>query len=185
MRVAIVVSGLPGSGKTIATSVLESLGFRVVRMGDVVRKLATSLGISTDRASVEARLRYGMRIVAYEVIKSAEPIDGIVVIDGVRSLEEVEAIEEVFDKVLVLYVVASREDRFRRLSARGREDDPKTWSDFLAREYRELKFGVANVISRADYILVNDGTVEEFSRRVKNIALDILTRYGGRSSSRD
>jgi len=183
MRVAIVVSGLPGSGKTLVTSTLESMGMKVVRMGDIVRRLASSLGLPTDRVAVEIRLRHGGRIIAYEAVKLAKDVD-FVVIDGVRSLEEVEVLEESFDKVLVIYVVAPRDARFRRLVARGREDDPKTFSDFLAREYRELKFGIANVISRADYIIVNDGTVEELVNRVKNIALEILVEHGGRGGSR-
>jgi Dephospho-CoA kinase len=93
-----------------------------------------------------------------------------VVIDGVRSLEEVETLEEAFGDVVLIYVVASRRTRYKRLASRGRGDDPTTYSQFLMRDVRELRFGLADLLARADYILVNeDKPIEELEKEVDRL----------------
>lgn len=57
----IVITGLPGSGKTIASDVARELGLPVVTMGDVIRDEAVRSGISSSMASVTLRLRGGTR----------------------------------------------------------------------------------------------------------------------------
>jgi len=169
MSRVIAVAGLPGSGKTTIAKIIESRGYDYYSLGDVVRAEAQRAGTSPDRAAVALRLEKGKRAVAHALLKNVQTSTKIV-IDGVRSLEEVEALEEVFGNVTLIYVVASRRTRYRRLAGRGRGDDPATYSQFLMRDIRELRFGLADLLARADYILVNEEKhLEELEKEVDKI----------------
>ena len=159
----LAVGGLPGSGKTFVSRIISEMGYPLISMGDVVRDIAQKHSIRPDVAAVKVRLEMGMRFLGRATALRL-PRGGMVVVDGVRSIEEVEQLEET-DRVVLIYVVAPRSVRYERLALRGRSDDPNTISEFLMREYRELRFGVADLISRADYILVNHGKGTDELRR--------------------
>jgi Dephospho-CoA kinase len=169
MSRVIAVAGLPGSGKTTIAKIIESRGYDYYSLGDVVRAEAQRTGMSPDRAAVALRLDRGKRAVVHGLLRNVKTSTKIV-IDGVRSLEEVETLEEVFGNVTLIYVVASRRIRYKRLAGRGRDDDPTTYSQFLMRDIRELRFGLADLLARADYILVNeDKPIEELEKEIDRI----------------
>ncbi|ADY01531.1 MAG: AAA family ATPase [Vulcanisaeta sp.] len=173
--IVIVITGLPGSGKTIASDVARELGLPVVIMGDIIREEAMRSGIPSSMASVTLRLRGGTRYIAHKTLEKAPRSLSIVVIDGARSIREIETIEETLStKVILIYVVAPWRLRFERLLKRGRPDDPRTIEDFLMRDLRELKYGLGDLIARADYILVNDSSVEEFKEKTRRILTSIM-----------
>lgn len=163
MSKTIAVAGLPGSGKTTVARLVEKWGYAYYNMGDIVRSEASRLNLPPDKAAVLLRLNNGKRA----VVKRLKIDVDRVVIDGVRSLEEVEALEELLGEITLLYVVASRRVRYRRLLERGRGDDPLTYFHFLARDLREMRFGLAELLARADYIVVNEGkNLEDLEREL-------------------
>lgn len=173
----IVITGLPGSGKTIASNVAREMGLPVITMGDVIRDEATRSGISSSMASAMLRLRGGTRVIAYKTIERIPKQSSVVVIDGARSIREVEAVEEALStKVVLIYVVAPWRARFERLMRRGRPDDPRSIEDFLMRDLRELRYGLGDLIARADYILVNDSSIEEFKDRVRKVLASLTSQ---------
>jgi len=164
--VAVGIAGLPGSGKTLITSLFVKRGFKPYTMGDVIRRYAEERGVTPDEAAVLIRLEGGMRA----VVRGLRG-DHRIVIDGLRSPEEVEALEEALGRLFLVYVVASRQTRLRRLAARGREDDPATYAQFALRDYREMRLGVTALLMRADAIIVNeDKSVEELEAEVEAVA---------------
>ncbi|WP_243666098.1 AAA family ATPase [Vulcanisaeta sp. JCM 16159] len=174
-----MITGLPGSGKTIVSDVARELGLPVVTMGDIIREEAVKSGISSSMASVILRLRNGTRIIAYKTIDKIPKSLNAIVIDGARSIREVETIEEVLStKAVLIYVVAPWRLRFERLLRRGRPDDPKTLEDFLMRDLRELRYGLGDLIARADYILVNDSSIDELREKVRKILTSLITQAG-------
>ncbi|ACB39623.1 AAA family ATPase [Pyrobaculum neutrophilum] len=156
MAKIFAVAGLPGSGKTTVAKLIERRGYAYYSLGDVVRMEAQRAATAPDRAAVVLRIEEGRRAIVRRLVDIMKRGTNAVV-DGVRGIEEVEALEEHLGPVTLIYVVASRETRFRRLAGRGRSDDPSTYSQFLMRDIRELKFGLADLLARADYILVNEG----------------------------
>lgn len=167
----IVVTGMPGAGKEEFVQVARSLGYDVVHMGDVVRAEAKKQGIlDTDNgvggfADQERRLN-GLDIWARRSalhVRSERTI-----IDGSRGLDELEVFRQAFgDGVLLVAIHSSPASRYPRLKKRGRPDAPKSWSEFEARDNRELGWGLGNLISMADVMLLNDGEMDEFKARVK------------------
>ena len=53
------------------------------------------------------------------------------------------------------------------LSLEAELDDPETYDDFLVRDKRELGFGLGEVIATADYLLVNEDSLEDFQEQVR------------------
>ena len=160
----VAVAGLPGSGKTTVAKIVEKRGYVYMSMGDVVRAVAQKTGMTPDKVAVFMRLEKGRRAVVNHILETAK--GERFVIDGLRSPEELDALEEV-GKTFLIYVVASKRTRYTRLYSRGRSDDPLTYSQFLMRDLRELKFGLADLLARADYIVVNENkTIEQLEEEL-------------------
>ncbi|MEM0369938.1 MAG: AAA family ATPase [Pyrobaculum sp.] len=165
---AIAVAGLPGAGKTTVAKLIEARGYSYYNLGDVVRRESEILGTPPDRTAVVLRLGYGKRAIVKKILETMRP--GRVVVDGVRSIEEVEALEEALGSIFLIYVVASRKTRYMRLLSRGRTDDPLTYSQFYMRDLREMRFGLAELLARADYIIVNEERpIEELEKEVAKL----------------
>jgi len=168
---------MPGSGKGIAAGVARSLGFEVVRMGDVIRYEAHKRNTNIGETSIQLRQKYGEFIVAEKCIKKIKELvrngshSKLIVIEGIRSPYEVDAFKKNFKDFKVLSVNSSPETRFKRLVSRGRVDDSNIKSEFIKRDKRELKFGIGDVIATADFTVVNERSI----KGLKNIIRSILT----------
>ncbi|MEM1780275.1 MAG: AAA family ATPase [Desulfurococcaceae archaeon] len=175
----ILVTGMPGAGKSIVTRVAAEMGLPVYNMGDVVREevlkryghVTPELMISTSR---ELRKEYGEDVIAVRTLEKIKQKAKAVVIDGVRSLTEVEAFRKHGD-VVIIAVHASPRTRFERLLARKRPGDPNTYEEFLKRDLVELGFGIGNVIALADHMLVNESIIEDIEKQAKEL-LDRLVK---------
>lgn len=173
----LVTTGMPGSGKEEFLKCCVERGAKVMRMGDIVREKAKELGIDSSDASIgtlanEERKRYGMDIWAKRTI----PYVGgdLVVIDGTRGLDETRAFKHAFgESVKIVAIHASSRTRYERLRARARADSPLSKSEFEQRDKRELEWGLGDVISEADHMVVNEYSLQELRRQV-NALLDTL-----------
>jgi dephospho-CoA kinase len=91
----------------------------------------------------------------------------------VRSLEEVEEFRKVGDAKIIA-VHSSPKTRYERLSRRGRSDDPKSWEEFRERDLRELDVGIGRVISLADEIIINEGTLEDLKENTLKVFRKVI-----------
>ncbi|MEM3663187.1 MAG: AAA family ATPase [Candidatus Jordarchaeales archaeon] len=171
----IGIVGMPGSGKSVAAQVARNEGLPVVSMGDVIREVAALQGIppspeNIGRIMIKIREEEGEDVVARKCMSKIDAKDSdVVVVEGVRSLAEVKAFKEGYSDFVLIGVYASPKTRLKRLAARGREDDPKTIKHFIERDERELQVGVGAALALADYMIVNEGRIEEFKAKVKEI----------------
>ncbi len=173
MRV-LVLTGMPGAGKSTVSNIARSMGILTVSMGDAVRHELARRGLEStvqnfDFLTQELRKERGPTAVAqltYEMISELDQasIDTLV-IDGMRSQSELEAVRSwpFVDSATVLAVLSSFSDRFTRLYGRGRAGDPKSLHELHERDSVELSFGLGNLIALSDMYLVNDAGLEEFS----------------------
>ncbi|NPA47486.1 MAG: flagellar hook-basal body complex protein FliE [Thermococci archaeon] len=190
----IVVAGMPGSGKSRLVTEFEKRGIPSVSLGDVVRTETQRRGLKLTRenvAKVSMRLRqeFGQDAVAKLAIpKVREHLSksGIVVVEGVRSLDEIGTFKSAFpwEGIIIVAVHAPPRSRFERLRSRKRHDDPRSWEEFEERDWKELRFGLGNVIAMADYMVVNDGSKEEYEEAVRGVVDRILRENEGRGKSR-
>lgn len=165
-----VLTGMPGAGKEEFVKVALGRGYQVVRMGDVVRREAAARGlIMSDReiggfASAERR-EHGPGIWAERCVPLVEGKD--TVIDGSRSIQELEVFrKELGGKMRLVAIEASPWERYQRLRRRNRSDAPRSEEEFRQRDERELGWGLGDLIAQADLVIENEGTLEEFHRKV-------------------
>uniref|UniRef100_A0A7C2VL12 UPF0200 protein ENO77_00630 n=1 Tax=Ignisphaera aggregans TaxID=334771 RepID=A0A7C2VL12_9CREN len=185
-RILVLIAGLPGAGKTVFSEVARAVGIPVVVLGDVVREEVRKRGLQPSLESVlavaqELRERYGREAIvmlALPIIVELLKHHCVVVVDGVRSIDEVNYIKNKVDAdILVVAIHASPKTRFARISARNRAGDPKSWEEFVKRDYMELSWGIGNIIALADKMLVNEGSVEEFKNSVRELLQEVIARW--------
>ena len=98
-----------------------------------------------------------------------------IVIDGIRSREEIEAVKRLGGKVI--YVDAKPEIRFERLVKRkaSKDKDIKSFEDFKEMDDAEERlYHTSKLKGLADYIIVNEGTLEELRRKVEGIIEEVV-----------
>lgn len=174
---AVAFTGMPGAGKSEAVRVAEELGIKIIRMGDAVREEVAKMGMEPTDENLGGianfmREKYGKDIWARKCMDKIGE-EKIVVIDGIRNIEEVETFKKKIDNFILIAIHASPKTRYERIKERGRSDDAREIEKIKEREYRELSWGIGNVIAMADIVIVNEGDLEEFRKKVKELLLSL------------
>lgn len=174
MRV-VAFTGMPGAGKSEAVAVALARGVPVVRMGDFVWAETRARGLTLIDANVgkvanEMRATHGMDVWAQrtcDAILREHAAARLVVVDGVRNDEEVQTLRRRLGHGFELVAItAPPETRVERLMKRKRADDSATKEAILARDDRELGWGIAKSIALADHSVVNEGDLPSFRKAV-------------------
>ncbi len=168
----IAFTGLPGSGKSEAVNVAKEMGIKVVRMGDEIRKEARKMGLELNDKNLgkiadEMRREHGMDIWARRCLPEIK--NDMVIIDGIRNIEEVELFRQHIKNFILIAIHASPNTRYERMMKRGREDDSLSEEDLKERDERELRWGIGNVVAMADIVVANEGSLDEFRKKIKKI----------------
>lgn len=176
-RKALLVTGMPGSGKEAVLEMATEAGLPVIRMGDAVRAEARQRGVPNSDDGIGAmahaeREKHGPDVWARRTLERVE--GNRVVVDGLRSLDELRAFREGFDEVSVVAVHASPTTRYERLAQRGREDDRLDREGFRARDERELGWGLGHVIALADHLIVNEGSPQDLRLAARRVLERVL-----------
>jgi dephospho-CoA kinase len=181
-RIKIVAfAGMPGSGKTAAVKVAADRGVQVLRMGDAVWDEVKRQGLpltaeEVGRVADEMRKSHGPEVWARRTLRKVNTDDKLVVIDGIRSMAEMEVFKNALgDDFVLVHILCPPDERFRRITGRGREDDTVTEEEFSARDERELAWGLGEVLKEADVIISNTGTEQELRMNVAFLLNDIFT----------
>lgn len=167
----ICVTGMPAAGKEEFQKVAAQEGYVIVRMGDVVRDEARRRGIPITDGAVGGmahaeRQKHGVAVWAERTIPHVG--SHRVCIDGLRSPAELATFRKAFGHGLVVFAItASPETRWERVQRRQREDDARTWEEFIRRDERERGWGLEDVIASADVTIRNEGTLEQFYADVR------------------
>lgn len=164
---------MPGSGKEEFVSIVEQEGFNVVRMGDAVREEVKSRDLELNSQNVgqianSERKKHGSGIWAERTLPY---IDGdLVLIDGIRGDAEIAVFRSnLKENMIIVGISASQKTRFERIKTRARSDATMTWEEFLERDAREVKWGIENAMALCEHMIVNEGTLEEFRKNIKEL----------------
>ena len=166
------ISGMPGSGKSLVSDIATEMGAIIVSMGDIIREEAQKRGESTKETAKNLRAEFGQYIVSELTIKKIkklqeEGIENSIIVEGIRSHHEVEMFKESFDDFIILSIFANPQLRFERLNKRMREDDSQEYSEFQKRDETELGFGIGNVISLSDKLIINESDLESCCAEIR------------------
>ncbi len=175
----IGVTGMPGSGKGEVCRIAGEEGVVVKSLGDAVRKRFFQLFPYGDPKDIGSfanieRERHGEEVwarrLAEDIGDRAIGKDDLILIDGIRSHHEVSVFKELFgDGFLTLCIHSSPGTRYGRLKDRRRGDDPVDPTEFAERDRRELGWGLGDVIAMSDFMLVNEGSLEELEARARDL----------------
>ena len=177
MRI-IGISGMPGSGKALVSEIAAEKGAIIVSMGDIVREEAKKRGEGSKETAKNLRAEFGQYIVSELTIKKIkklqdEGIENNIVVEGIRSHHEVEMFKENFDDFIILSIFANPDLRYERLKNRKRDDDPTNYEEFKTRDENELGFGIGNVISLSDKMIINESDIESYSEKINEFLDEI------------
>ncbi len=177
----IGLTGKNGAGKGEVAKFLAERGYQALSLSDVIREEAQRLAKPVTRdvlVELGNRLRkeFGAGVLAEKIFARLDPEKNYV-IDSIRNPSEVQVFRRRRDFYFV-NVQAPQRLRFERLRQRGRENDPKTFEDFLALEAKEATSTESNhqqlnqTISLADVTLENGGPLKDLHEKVKRVLLD-------------
>ncbi len=177
MNRLIAVVGMSGSGKSVVTEYLESVGWKKIYFGGVTYKLMEEAGIErTPDGKSEKEFREKLRaehgpecyakFLEPEIREELEKRD--VVLDGLYSWYEYKYLIERFPNLKLVCVVVDKNLRYQRVAVR-----PERPFDEEAIRYRDLS-EIENLfkggpIAYADYYILNNGTMEDEINRLKEI----------------
>jgi len=168
---------MPGSGKSLAAQYLVRKGFEKVEMGDVVREEMRRKKIRITNRSIREfslllRKKFGSDVVAKLALRELRKKKGNIVIVGLRGVGEIKYFRKRLKHFYVIALVAPKLLRYKRLRARGREDDPKNMKEFEFREAKEKRYGIEGAIRNADFVVSNTTSVKQLKSD-----LDFLLNY--------
>ncbi len=204
MKVVILV-GLPLSGKSSHASVLkEKLSIPLVETGTFVYEAVREEGLEAtpENISKVAGARKSendayFTVKALEYIKENFSDKPVVFLSGLKARSEVDLCKERFgeDNVFLVTFHASVKTRHQRLMNKDRMESSKQTGDskvtediamandisrFLARDKKELSYGVGELIALADYVINTedkkwpfhnrDLTLEQFEGIIKSLS---------------
>ncbi len=176
MNKLIAVVGMAGSGKSIATDYLEKKGWNKIYFGGAIldklkeeNKEVTPENEKMMREKI--RKEYGMAAVAIillpKIKESLKKKD--TVLDGLYSWDELVVLQKEFkDRLKLICVVTDKETRYDRVSTRVVR--PFNREEIIKRDISEIEnLAKGGPIAYADYFLFNNGTLDDYYKRLEEI----------------
>jgi dephospho-CoA kinase len=171
---------MPGAGKGVFRRTVQRIGYPVVTMGDEVREEVKRRNLkptpeNLGKTMLNLRELEGPAAIAKRCIPKLKNATGnIVFIDGIRSLVEVDEFKKHFPNFILIAIHTAPKTRYQRLFRRRRSDDPTNWETFMERDMRELGIGMGAVISIADQVIVNKGTLPQLGQKILQVLKEVL-----------
>ena len=172
----IAFVGMPGSGKSEASTVARTMKIPVVSMGDVVREEAAKRGLPPTDENIggigtELRKDEGMDVISKRCVPKIRTHGGdVAVIDGTRNIEEVNYFKKQFGIDFKLVAINAPFDlRFERVKKRARSDDMKGIEELKRRDEREKGWGLDKAMELADITLNNTSSLKEFQEEIRKL----------------
>jgi dephospho-CoA kinase len=189
MNKLVCITGLPGSGKSVASDFFVGKGYQYLRFGQVAldelvrRKLAVNE--QNERMIREGfRKKYGMAAFAILNLPKFKSLlkKGNVIGDGLYSFEEYKLLKKEFEKRLkTIAVYSPPEMRYKRLAVRRLTSKDKdlryrslTRKVAESRDYAEIEnLNKGGTIAMADYTIVNTKSLKYFYGKLNEIFKEI------------
>ena len=177
----IAIVGMCGAGKSVASDYLESIGYKKVYFGGVTMEKLKESNLEVNPQNekmMREKLREELGMAAYAKIllpriKEYSKTDNTV-LDGLYSWDELKVLKDEIPDLKVISIVCDKDIRYERLSKR--EIRPLTFEEAMNRDLSEIEnIKKAGPIAYADYYILNNGSLEEYENRLK----EILNLIGG------
>ena len=175
MNKIIAIVGMCGSGKSVASEILEELNYQKVYFGGVTMEKLKEEGIEVNPENekmMRERLRneYGMGAYAIILLPRIKELasKGNVVLDGLYSWDEYLFLKEKFPELKLICVVCDKELRYERINVRP--DRPFNREEIIIRDTSEIEnLAKGGPIAYADYYIFNNGSLKDYETRLLEI----------------
>lgn len=180
-KIIVGVAGEIASGKdTVGKYIAEKYQALPLRFSQLLRDILDRMGLAQNREnmaklSLHLRKGFGEDILSKGILAEAERSEKeLVVVDGIRRLPDMIQME-LNDHFYFVYVEASSETRYERLTKRRQnaDDEHKTPVQFEKDALLETESQIRDLKSRADFVINNDGTLEELQQQIDEIVAKI------------
>jgi dephospho-CoA kinase len=181
-RTILGITGELYAGKTTAAEFLtKRFGVKNLRFSKLLDEILMVLGIEKTRKSEQdlaevLRKLYGEAVLARALLEDLDgKTDKVVIIDGIRKAEELDELRK-NPNFCLIYVKASFENRFKRMKARQQKigESDQTEDDLREAEKHNADEHLREFEDYADYIVENNGTVEEFENELTKCFMQSL-----------
>ena len=180
MNKLIAIFGMSGSGKTIACSYFENIGFKKVYFGGVtlekIKELNLEVNENNERIVREnLRKEYGMGAYAHILLPRIDEYlkTSNVVLDGLYSWEEYKILKEKFSDMILLSIITDKQYRYDRL--KNREVRPLNSIDAEKRDIAEIEnLQKGGPIAYADYYVTNNSSIEDYQKELESVIKRIM-----------
>ncbi len=184
----IGLTGTYASGKDTVIDYLKEKGFGAVSLSDVLREESKKAGRSLDRVALgllaeELRREHGKAVLVEKALEAMR--DGHYenfVVSSIRNTEEVHRLQKEAGFFMIC-VDAPSKVRYEREQGRGREQYT-SFADFQAKEAHESSdnpyfMQLRACMDEANYVIQNEGTVEELKAKVDEVLEDAQSKLTG------
>jgi len=183
VKTILVVTGLPGSGKSEVSDYIKSLGIPMLRSGDVIREEVMRRGLelntkNSEMISRKLREEEGMDAPVRRVGEQIKSVKAdLMCVEGPRDMHEIGYLATL-GSVVILIVDAPIKTRFERSVGRKgsrlepKTRDPKDMEEFKWRDKKERERGMDQLTSTSKYprhVIDNSGTKAKLKANVRKL----------------
>jgi len=170
----IAVIGMCGSGKSEAVKFFTGHGYKRVYFGEVVMNEVNRLGLEVNeqnerKTRENLRREFGMGVMALKSLPVIEQFieHNNIVVESLYSWEEFMILSAKFGSAFkLLTVYTTKELRYNRLA--NRKIRPLTEEEAISRDVTEIEnLDKGGPIAYTDYLVMNDGSLEELNRNLE------------------
>ncbi len=178
-----MIIGLVGqncAGKDTAANYLVSKGFEKYSLSDYLRRELEKQGKTPTRENLielgnALRRENGPGFLGEKALEYLQEGKNYVVV-SIRNPAEAKVLMQRTGFVLVA-IDAPAQVRFERMKARGREEDPSAFEEFLALENKENAGGdkqsINETMRMVDYTLDSSGSIDDEIKEVEKLCLKL------------
>ncbi len=180
-KVIIGIAGEIASGKdTAGKYIAEKYQAQSLRFSQPLRDILDRMHLDQNREnmarlSLHLRKAFGEDVFSKIILAEAEKSAyDLVVVDGVRRSPDMLHLEAEPDFHFI-YVEASPETRYARLIERRQntDDATKTLQQFQKDALLEAESQIRDLKGRAEFVVSNDGTLEELQKQLDDIVAKV------------
>lgn len=185
---------MTGAGKSICVNYLtEKYGWPVVHFGSVVYEEVQRRGLDNVKDEIavreDMRKKEGPAVIAKHAAKKADELldkgSEVVLFDGLYSWTELKYLSAKYgDSLVTISVLTPKALRRQRVLERKDEHRDYTLAQLIKREIAEIEnLEKGGPIAYADYMLVNDDTIESLTGKLENIIKEIILEVLSKNQS--
>lgn len=172
--------GEKGSGKQTFVNFFKSLHpdlvIRQVRFSDILAQTLILWDIPLTRSNLQKLAiimndSFGAQALANAAKFSIEGDNAdVIILDGLRREAEYRLVKSM-ENNLVIYITAEQKLRYQRLKVRSEKvgEVGLTFEQFLKEEDSKAESEIPNLSKKADVKIENNGTLEEFKTKIKQL----------------